>query len=395
MGKDKEKGALRRWLGLSGAEDDTGRPGPWMPGPPNAAPDQNAPWGTSPPPETGPGGWVAPPGHAGAGSVPPESPTSTHGTAVREPGGAVVPPVAAISGTVRIEQVVVGDPSPSVPSRPTAPQFRSVPFRPDTVIDGWTTSAASVRAASLRGHLHRYNGAPRQDDVAVHVAPSGRIIAVVADGVSAALHSHIGASTATTVVTQWVLQNAEGVGDRVDWTALVRGAAWGLAERARGVMDDPDVPPEDIERNFATTLVAAVIDPVPGEGLAVEAIGVGDSSAWVLTAGEFRPLLGGKAADAGGISSSAVAGLPRVPTQLLPSRATIGPADVLLLGSDGIGDPLGAGQGGVGELLRGVLTPAAPSLIEFANAVDFSREAFDDDRTLVAVWSTEDDKETA
>jgi hypothetical protein len=30
--------------------------------------------------------------------------------------------------------------------------------------------------------------------------------------------------------------------------------------------------------------------------------------------------------------------------------------------------------------------PSVPSLIEFAHAVDFSRETFDDDRTLVAVW---------
>ena len=32
------------------------------------------------------------------------------------------------------------------------------------------------------------------------------------------------------------------------------------------------------------------------------------------------------------------------------------------------------------------LCPSVPSLIEFAHAVDFSRETFDDDRTLVAVW---------
>jgi hypothetical protein len=30
--------------------------------------------------------------------------------------------------------------------------------------------------------------------------------------------------------------------------------------------------------------------------------------------------------------------------------------------------------------------PRVHSLIEFAHAVDFSRETFDDDRTLVAVW---------
>ncbi|WP_207544239.1 hypothetical protein, partial [Mycobacterium alsense] len=62
-------------------------------------------------------------------------------------------------------------------------------------------------------------------------------------------------------------------------------------------------------------------------------------------------------------------------------------AEVLLIATDGIGDPLGTGQGGVGNLLRDVLTrPCPPSLIEFAHAMDFSRETFDDDRTLVAVW---------
>lgn len=49
--------------------------------------------------------------------------------------------------------------------------------------------------------------------------------------------------------------------------------------------------------------------------------------------------------------------------------------------------PLGTGHGGVGNLFGDVLTgPWVPSLIEFAHEVDFSRETFDDDRTLVAVW---------
>ena len=37
-------------------------------------------------------------------------------------------------------------------------------------------------------------------------------------------------------------------------------------------------------------------------------------------------------------------------------------------------------------LMRCLTGPGAQSLIEFAHAVDFSREAFDDDRTLVAMW---------
>jgi len=85
--------------------------------------------------------------------------------------------------------------------------------------------------------------------------------------------------------------------------------------------------------------------------------------------------------------SSAVVGLPWVPTELAPVVVEVADGDVLLIGTDGIGDPLGGGYGGVGNLLRAVLTgPAPPSLIEFAHAVDFSRETFDDDRTLVAVW---------
>ncbi|NKY17469.1 protein phosphatase 2C domain-containing protein [Tsukamurella spumae] len=296
-------------------------------------------------------------------------------------------PLPAVRGTVRIEQVVVGDQGPSVEPRPTADRFRSVPFRPDTMLDGWSTRAATVRAVSLRGHLHRYDGAPRQDDVAVHAAPSGRIIAVVADGVSAALHAHIGASTATTVAVQWLLSEAPEVGARIAWLELVRAISWQMTERARSVLGG-EIDGEDVERGFATTMVAAVIDPNPDGVLEVEAIGVGDSSGWILRDGEFVPLLGGKNDGAGGLASSAVVGLPRTPSSITPVSAVLYPDDVLLLGSDGVGDPLGSGQGGVGDLLRAVLGSTVPSMMEFGNAVDFSRETFDDDRSLVAVWPT-------
>jgi hypothetical protein len=66
---------------------------------------------------------------------------------------------------------------------------------------------------------------------------------------------------------------------------------------------------------------------------------------------------------------------------------TAGSTKVPAFATDGIGNPPGSGQGGVGNLFRDVLIrSSAPSLIEFAHAVDFSRETFDDDRTLVAVW---------
>jgi len=75
---------------------------------------------------------------------------------------------------------------------------------PDLVVAGWSTAGLTVRGASLRGHLNRAGGAPRQDDFAVCHLPGGRVIVVVADGVSQAPLSHIGASIATRQASQWL-----------------------------------------------------------------------------------------------------------------------------------------------------------------------------------------------
>ncbi|MFC7755704.1 protein phosphatase 2C domain-containing protein [Tsukamurella soli] len=327
---------------------------------------------------------VAQPGPSGPapsapGQVPPPQ------TAVRVPQGA---PPAPVQGTIRIAPVVVGTPSPTVEPVPTDARFRTLPFRPDTVVDGWSSEFACVRGASLRGQFHRYNGAPRQDDMALHRLPSGRVVIAVADGVSSARFSHFGSTAVVRFVAQWIAARAAEVGAPVDWTALVKGAAWVLVEQAQAILggDAPD--PAATEKNLATTLVVAVLDPTETGELAVQVYGVGDSCAWVLADGTFHPLLGGKAADAAGLSSSAVSGLPRVPDTVAPVTTRIPAGVAFLVGTDGIGDPLGAGTGGVGDLLRAVLCPGPPSQLEFANALDFSRETFDDDRTLVAVWST-------
>jgi serine/threonine protein phosphatase PrpC len=296
--------------------------------------------------------------------------------------------VAEVIGPTAIAQIVVGSPSPTVEPTVIAPKYQSLPFRPDVLIDGWSTKAITMRGASQRGHLHRYNGAPRQDDFAAHHLPDGRVIVLVADGVSGAPQSHLGASTATKQAAEWLhTQLGADLAD-TDWTALIKTTAWALTERAQALLDLTAPDPVRAEEQLATTLVCAVIEPSGTGALRAYLVGVGDSSAWLLlTSGRFVELLGAKAVSADGMSSSAVAGLPRVPTDITPVVVEITAGEVLVIGTDGIGDPLGGGEGGVGNLLREVLTgPNTPSLIEFAHAVDFSRETFDDDRTLVAVW---------
>ncbi len=295
--------------------------------------------------------------------------------------------VSEVVGPTVIPQIVVGRPSPRVEPATIAADYRSLPFRPDVVIDGWSTDAVTLRGASLRGHLHRYNGAPRQDDLALHHLPDGRVIALVADGVSGAPQSHIGASTATRQAAEWLHTNLGADLAATDWVGLLKSTAWALNERAQTLLGLAEPDPVRAEEQLATTLMCAVIEPVGPGALRAYLVGAGDSAAWLLSSGRFTQILGGKAEPESGITSSAVVGLPRVAPEVTAVEVDIEGDEVLLIATDGIGDPLGTGQGGVGNLFRDVLTrPCPPSLIEFAHAVDFSRETFDDDRTLVAVW---------
>jgi len=296
--------------------------------------------------------------------------------------------VAEVIGTTTVPQIIVGAPSPATEPATIAAGYRSLPFRPDVVIDGWSTPAITMRGVSQRGHLHRYNGAPRQDDFAAHHLPDGRVIVVIADGVSQAPQSHLGASTATKQAAEWLHTHLPDNTADTDWATLLKTTAWALTERAQALLDLSEPDPTRAEEQLATTLVCAVIEPTGPTTLRAHLISIGDSAAWLLSAGQFTPLLGGKTTPEHGIASSAVTGLPRIPTHtIVPVITDLTGTDVLLIGTDGIGDPLGTGTGAVGNLFRDLLTrPQPPSLIEFAHTVDFSRETFDDDRTLVAIW---------
>ena len=291
-----------------------------------------------------------------------------------------------VTGWVSREPIVVGRPTPRFEPKQVAANYRRNPYRPDTLLDGWATGEFSVRGASVRGYLHRHNGAPRQDDFSISARSDGRqIIATIADGVSQATQSHIGSTTAVRYATQWLEKKLSESPDTIDWKSMVESTAWALVQQAQAI--DPACDNAELaEEMLATTLVCAVVDARDEGKFAAEIVTVGDSSAWQLTSSGYTRLVGGKAEGDGGVSSSAVCGLPRVPRDVQVTQAVLSADDVLLLGTDGFGDPLGGGDGAVGRLFAEVLCPGPPSLTEFGHALDFSRETFDDDRTLVAVW---------
>jgi Protein phosphatase 2C len=254
-------------------------------------------------------------------------------------------------------------------------------YRPDTVCDGWSTPQFTVRVASVRGYAHRYAGKPCQDSVAVAAHPgTGAVVFAVADGVSSAPHSHIGSRRACETAVREVCAALEHTGRRPDWRDLLDRVAGDMVGQLRRV----GPPPGDPAAEIGSALVAGVIRTIDGRAW-VDLVQVGDSSAWVLHEGAFTALLADKFSGGGAVTSTAVMALPDVPDEPAIAQAPIPVGAALLVGTDGFGDALGDGTGLVGGVFREVLADA-PTPLQLAHTLDFSRETFDDDRTLVAIW---------
>ncbi|MFE6665246.1 protein phosphatase 2C domain-containing protein [Streptomyces sp. NPDC057697] len=260
-------------------------------------------------------------------------------------------------------------------------------YRPDTVCDGWSTAALDVRLASVRGYEHRHDGTQREDDAAMAWDQgTGTVVFAVADGVSEARQPHIGSQLACRSAVDEMLSQVRNKGGLVsDWPKLLSTVHWQLREQARrllrlqeeaGVRETADL--------LGTTLVAGTATPTE-RGVEVSVVWVGDSGVWLLGNDRIRALAGGKTTGPDGLLSSVVEPLPLVPAVVSPLSLVLEPGTVLLVGTDGFGDPLGDGEGAVGELFRTELrSPVSP--LRFAHLLDFSRETFGDDRTLIALW---------
>jgi Protein phosphatase 2C len=290
---------------------------------------------------------------------------------------------AAVRRRVRLARgpLTIGEPAPDIEVRLSGAE----PYRPDTIADGGTAFGLVVRAASVRGLSKRYAGGPRQDDVCLRVHdPSRTVIAAVADGVSGAPRSELGAALAVRHATAAVARQLDGGAGELDWRRVFDQAAWALVEEHRRFAGKPEAAVEEACESLATTLVVAAVR-APDDGTAgarVQLAAVGDSPALVLGGGAFSTVLG---TPGDGLLGAGVEALPRSVRGVCEAACTVAPRSVLLLCTDGLALPLAGGAGEVGRTLaRELATP--PDVVDFARLLDFSRSTYDDDRSLVAIW---------
>lgn len=263
----------------------------------------------------------------------------------------------------------------------------------DTALDFLTVGSLEVRACSSRGWSHRYKGTPRQDAYSILVGDDVLVVAV-ADGVSEGDYSQVAADTAARATVKLAANDIAKNG-AVDWSLLARRVSLRIVEEAEYRQIAPSAAPETdindrvraVRSKMSTTLIAAVLKRSPTHNGVEAEISViaGDSAAYQILNGSdvLTPVGGGKELG-GSISSTSVKPLPGPAN---PRAATIflQPGEMLILGTDGLGDPAGDGSNDFGrELANRWKTP--PTIDQFLLDINVYRRSFDDDRTAVAVW---------
>jgi hypothetical protein len=361
---------------------------------------------------SGPGARHADGPHSASMHIPPPSSAPGQHGAVRDPIGSDLHQTRRWSGHPG-EPFVVGEPGRSF--HEVVPRLISEPWeRPDTVIDAGRVGGLDVRAVSLRGLSHRYNGVTRQDSYGLGTDPAGRwLVAVVADGVSGGRLSHVAASLVARLGPELVVEQLQQTHPAdIAWYGLFEQLAGSILRNGyrRIKRDRPELPPldqmekmdrsererilEDVAQTMASTATILVCATEPNQRGDREFLvaWLGDSPAWQLGADGGWTCLSEVKDSGRELACSAVVALPRIPPLGIDVAHAVGflrPDEALFVMTDGVGDPLGDATGDVGDFLAAVWR-RPPDVLTFVAQVGFGRQSYDDDRTVVGVWCASD-----
>lgn len=272
----------------------------------------------------------------------------------------------------------IGDPGRTALELPAGPP--GIPIgQADVELSAATVPGMALRAASVRGLLHRFNATPGQDAFALaeqhrDEPDAPRAVAVVCDGVGSLGRSH----EAARLVSRMLAGAGRNV---VPWPKAFAQAN----EDVRALLaQTPSCPGDDADLNgMATTALAASVHRVADTWMLTSAW-VGDSSLWHLSAaGEWSLLAGAVPEDDDAFHSSGVRPLPSPDGACAEDEFSVSGGAIFLM-SDGVANPLKWSRE-VRETLAGWWA-RPPDPFTFAAQVSFARRSHIDDRTVVGIW---------
>jgi hypothetical protein len=235
---------------------------------------------------------------------------------------------------------------------------------------------ATVRAASVRGLMHRYQDQPRQDRFSVVFDdPTRTLVVTVCDGVGQFKLSQEAAGFVAADAPRAYLEHR-------DWQVAVADVNKRLRDFVAATAARPHLDEASSEGNMATTLVAAAICLDPEDRHASVAW-TDDSAVWLLAEGSWSNLTPHPEIDDDELYAGRVKALPHADPTVNTARYAVG-GDPIFLMTDGVGVPLESSEQ-VRDTLAGWWT-SPPDIFTFAQQVGFARKGHMDDRTVVGVW---------
>ncbi|WP_327006837.1 protein phosphatase 2C domain-containing protein [Dactylosporangium sp. NBC_01737] len=301
--------------------------------------------------------------------------------------GSGVAPLAAYAGVPAIG--LAGRAASELPAGPPP----ALSGAADHELSACSLPGMEVRAASVRGLMHRYREEPRQDCFSlVPDDRTGGLLVTVCDGVGSLKRSQEAASFVAARAPREFLACGS-------WSKAIAAVNEGLTELAEGAL--ASAPPGSHTPDFgmSTTFVGVAVSSEPERpdadgtsagagptGWAVSIAWTDDSTVWLLRDGQWTNLTpaGASSADADpSIHSTRVRALPHPDPQVKTVEMIIDQGALFVM-TDGVGVPLESASEVRGTLAGWWSTP--PDVFTFGRQVGFARKGHQDDRTVVGVW---------